>query len=139
MLIERIADWGEASFSPPASNDDLAATAAALGTSLPQQLRELLSETNGIEGEYGLGLVWEVARIAKDNTWFRTNEDYRELYMPFDGLLFFADAGNGDQFGISLAGNQEIYVWDHENDSRTWVAPTVTGYLEAWMTGRLKV
>lgn len=30
------------------------------------------------EGEYGLGLVWDVGRIAKDNVWFRTNEDYRE-------------------------------------------------------------
>lgn len=138
MLIER-AEWGQATFSPPASNDELAAAAAALGTALPQQLRELLSETNGVEGEYGLGLVWEVARIAKDNKWFQTNEDYRELYKPFDGLLFFADAASGDQFGISLAGNQEIYVWDHEDDSRTWVAPTILGYLEGWMTGHLKV
>lgn len=139
MLIERIDEWGEATFSPPASNDDLAAAGAALGAALPPQLRELLSETNGVEGEYGLGLVWEVGRIAKDNTWFRTNDDYRQLYMPFNGLLFFGDAGNGDQFGISLAGNQEIYVWDHEDDSRTWVAPTIMGYLESWMTGRLKL
>ena len=139
MLIERIAAWGEATFSQPASNEDLAAAATALGSALPQQLSELLSETNGVEGEYGLGLVWEVGRIAKDNAWFRTNDDYRELYMPFDGLVFFADAGNGDQFGISLAGNHEIYVWDHEDDSRTWAAPTVMGYLENWMTGRLKL
>ena len=139
MLIERIAAWGEAKFSAPASNDDLAAAEAALGAALPPQLRELLSETDGVVGEYGLGLVWDVGRIAKDNVWFRTNEDYRELFMPFDGLLFFADAGNGDQFGISLTGNQEIYVWDHEDDSRRWVASTVMGYLESWMTGRLKV
>jgi hypothetical protein len=139
MLIERIAAWGEATFSPPASKNDLAAAAAALAAALPQQLAELLSETNGVEGEYGLGLVWDVARIVKDNTWFRTNGDYRELYMPFDGLLFFADAGNGDQFGIALAGNHEVYVWDHEDDSRRWVASTVMGYLESWMTGRLKV
>lgn len=139
MLIDRIAAWGEATFSPPATADDLAIATAALGVVLPPQLSDLLSETDGIEGEYGLGLVWNVRRIAKDNAWFRTNDDYRELYMPFDGLVFFGDAGNGDQFGISLAGNQEIYVWDHEDDSRTWVASTVMGYLEAWMTGRLKV
>ena len=46
------------------------------------------------------------------------------------GLVFFADGGNGDQFFLSLSGSNEIYVWDHESDSRTWVAPTVLGYLE---------
>jgi len=59
--------------------------------------------------------------------------------MPFDGIVFFADAGNGDQFGISLSGSQEIYVWNHEDDSRAWVAPTILGYLQEWMTGRLTV
>ena len=59
--------------------------------------------------------------------------------MPFDGMVFFADAGNGDQFGIALSGNQEVYVWNHEDDSRTWVAPTVIAYLEGWMTGGLSI
>lgn len=92
-----------------------------------------------MEGEYGLGLVWDVERITKDNTWFRRDADYTELYMPFDPLVFFTDAGNGDQFAVSMHGNQEVYVWNHEDDSRTWVAPTVLQFLEAWMTGRLKV
>lgn len=139
MLTDRIAAWGEATFSQPATTDDLDAAEAALGTVLPAQLRDLLVETNGIEGEYGLGLVWNTRRLANDNAWFRTNDDYREHYMPFDGLVFFADAGNGDQFGIALAGNQEIYVWDHEDDSRTWVAPTILRFLEERLTGRLKV
>jgi hypothetical protein len=30
------------------------------------------------------------------------NTDFKELYMPFDCLLFFADAGNGDQFGYPI-------------------------------------
>jgi hypothetical protein len=59
--------------------------------------------------------------------------------MPFGGLVFFADAGNGDQFFMSLSGNKEIFVWDHESDSRTWVATTVLGYLEAWMRGDLTI
>ena len=59
--------------------------------------------------------------------------------MPFSGLVFLADAGNGDQFFLSLSGNQEVYVWDHENDSRTWVAPTVLVFLKAWMSGDLAI
>lgn len=50
MLIERIAAWGEAKFSAPTSNGDLAAGEAALGAALPPQLRELLSETDGVGG-----------------------------------------------------------------------------------------
>ncbi len=71
-------------------------------------------------------------RIAHD-------QHFAELYMPFDGLVFFSEAGNGDQFAMSLSGNQDVFVWDHENDSRTWVAPTIMRFLEDWMTGRLAV
>jgi hypothetical protein len=125
--------------TPPARAESVSATEAALGHRLPNDLTEVLAESDGIEGDYALGLLWNVERIRRDNLEFRTYEDFRELYMPFDGLVFFADAGNGDQFGLSLTGNCEVYVWDHENDSRTWVAPTVMAYLEGWMTGRITV
>lgn len=139
MFVERISAWGEATFAAPANPVVLDATASALGAPLPDQLRELLAEANGIEGEYGLGLLWPAERVAKDNERFRTSEDFRQLYMPFDGIVFFADAGNGDQFGIALSGSQEVFVWNHEDDSRMWVAPTILKYLEEWMTGRLTV
>ncbi len=73
--------------------------------------------------------MWTCERIASDNLLFRTSTDFADLYMPFDGVVFFADAGNGDQFFMSLSGTNEVYVWDHENDSRTWVAATVLRYL----------
>jgi hypothetical protein len=139
VLIEQIAGWGEATFKPPAPADALASAEGTLGHSLPNDLGHVLAESDGVEGEYGLGLVWSVDRIARDNTAFRTDDQFRDLYMPFDGLVFFADAGNGDQFALSLSGNCEVYVWDHETDSRSWVAPSVMAYLEGWMTGRIKV
>lgn len=111
----------------------------ALRHPLPNDLRELLGESNGIEGEYGLGLLWSIERIVRDNHEFRTGGNLRELYMPFDGILFFADAGNGDQFGLSLSGNNDVFAWDHEDDSRRWVAANALAYLEAWMTGRLTI
>lgn len=139
MRIEQVSEWGEAHFGDPATPAALTAVEAALGHRLPIDLRELLAEANGIQGEYGLGLVWSAERIATDNHLFRTSADFADLYMPFDGLVFFADAGNGDQFFVSLSGNSEVYVWDHESDSRTWVATTVLGYLEGWMRGDLTV
>ncbi len=36
--------------------------------------------------------------IVQRNLHMRTSAALRESYMPFENLLFFADAGNGDQF-----------------------------------------
>ena len=63
--------------------------------------------------------------------------------MPFDPLLFFGDAGNGDQFAYAIHEAQvrrnDIFAWDHETDSRTWVAPSLERYLEWWLSGRINV
>lgn len=139
MLIDQIAGWGEAMFHPPAQAEALSATEASLGHPLPNDLGPVLAESDGIDGEYGIGLLWNVDRIRRDNIEFRTYEDFRELYMPFDGLVFLADAGDGDQFALSLTGNCEVYIWDHENDSRIWIARSVMACLEGWMTGRITV
>lgn len=139
MLLDRIATWGEARASPPATVQELLACEVGLGHRLPGELRTLLLEANGIEGEYGLGLVWPASRIGVDNAMFRSNVDFAELYMPFEALVFFSDAGNGDQFAVSLRGSREVYVWNHVDDSRIWVAPTIAGFLEDWMTGRLRI
>lgn len=139
VFIERISHWGEASFAPPAAESALLECEARLGEPLPQGLRELLAETNGVRGEYELGLVWDVERITADNIRFRTDPNMLELYLPFEGLVFFGDAGNGDQFAVAQRANREVYVWDHEDDSRNWVAPSVMRYLEWWMTGVIAV
>ncbi len=139
MQTERIATWGEAEFSEPATPDELDAAEARLGHRLPEGLRSLLAECNGIVGDTGLGLLWDAARIGEQNEVFRTHKDFPELYMPFEGLVFFGDAGNGDQFFMSLSGLHEIYLWDHETDSRVHVAWSVLDYLEKSMQDRLEV
>jgi hypothetical protein len=129
-------------FGQAASDADLSAVADELRVSLPTDLLALLGESNGIQGLYGLGLVWPTARIIADNLAFRTSVDFRGLYMPFDHLLFFGDAGNGDQFAFAILDGSirkaDVFAWDHENDSRTWVAPDLRRYLEWWADGRIK-
>ena len=102
----------------------------------------MLKETNGVSDDYGCGHVWSTERIQQDNLQFRTFEDFKDLYMPFDCLLFFADAGNGDQFAfIQLNGEihrRDVFAWNHENDSRTWVASSLKKYLELWLSGKLE-
>lgn len=139
MLKEQISAWGTADFHEPATADAIAAAEAKLGAPLPGEIRDLLGETDGVDGEYGLALVWPAERIGQDNARFRTDTSFADLYLPFDGLVFFSDAGNGDQFAISLRGAQDVFVWNHEDDSRTWVASTVMDFLRRWMRGELQI
>jgi hypothetical protein len=126
-------------FAEPVTEQAFAQAEKALGQPVPQHLADLLRETNGVEGEYGLGLVWDIERIVTDNLAFRRNEEFRELYMPFEPLLFFGDAGNGDQFALLSPpiDQEDVFAWDHEDDSRTWVAPNVEMYLRWWVDGKI--
>ncbi len=130
-------------FTAPASPDRVTEVEARLGVALPEELAELLAESDGLLGEYGLGLVWPSERILHDNLSFRANLDFRELYMPFDPLLFFGDAGNGNQFAFAINAGRirrpDIFAWDHENDSRTWVAPSLERYLDWWLAGKIQL
>ena len=98
-------------------------------------------ESNGVLGAYGLRLIWTVEEIIKRNIEMRTGSIYHECYMPFDNLLFFADAGNGDQFGFRILQGKikrsNVFAWNHEDDSRMWVAPSLQLYIEWWLTGKI--
>lgn len=126
-------------FADPIGTGKLVEAETALGRALPPQLASLLYESNGVTGEFGLGLVWDLDRIVRDNWAFRHNEQFAGLYMPFEPLLFFGDAGNGDQFALLSppVERDDVYEWDHECDSRTWVAANVEMYLRWWLTGKI--
>ncbi len=130
-------------FFEPSSVSLVSKAESQLGLKLPSDLVSCLLETNGVDGEYGLGLVWSISRIVEDNLRFRSNVEFKKIHMPFNHILFFADAGNGDQFFYPIIGNQlsrqDIYIWNHENDSREWVAPSLEKYLEWWLSGRITV
>jgi SMI1-KNR4 cell-wall len=134
---------GDCRFFPAASEEQLTQTDRTLGVELPEHLRNFLRETNGALGPNALGLVWPLERIRDENLSFRANREFRALYMPFDHLLFFADAGNGDQFAFAIADGvvrrHDVFAWNHEDDSRSWVAPSLKRYLEWWLSGKLKL
>jgi hypothetical protein len=134
----------ELTFQENASAFQLDEAEIKLGTNFPDELRAVLGETNGVVGEYGLGLLWPVDRIVEDNLKFRQSPDFRSHYMPFDYLLFFGDAGNGDQFAFPIDADgvihrRDIFAWTHEDDSRRWVAPSLSRYFEWWVEGKIKL
>jgi hypothetical protein len=124
----------------PASSHALEDASRRLGHRLPGELAAALKEIGGVEGEYGLGLIWPIERVVTENLALREDADLARLYMPFDCLLFFGDAGNGDLFGlVPRTGRPDVFAWDHENDSRTWVASGLAKYLEWWQSGQIRL
>ncbi|WP_404519925.1 SMI1/KNR4 family protein [Bacillus sp. RC251] len=130
------------SLKKTATKDELAEVHKNLQVELPNDLNQLLQETNGVEGEYG-DFIWSTSKIKTENMNMRNIVDFKDLYMPFDCLLFFADGGNGDLFGYSILNGivqrDDIYVWNHENDSRTWVAPSLETFMKWWESGKIKI
>ncbi|MFF9813532.1 SMI1/KNR4 family protein [Streptomyces sp. NPDC014006] len=92
-----------ATFRDPVLSVDLEEAERSLGESLPQELKNLLSETDGITGRTSSDAVWSLERIVRDNLRFRRERSFVELYMPFDPFLFFGDNGGGDQFASCCA------------------------------------
>lgn len=140
-LVERS---GKAcSFAPPASEYALNDIEVALGIGLPPELRALLLESNGIGDEYGRGILSAEA-LLKCNLYLRSDAEEDDLYMPFDFMLFFAEAGNGDLFFFPIQGNRKInnrdvFHWNHETDSRIWIASDLQHFVEQWYGGHLQV
>ena len=139
-FVEKLAP--DAEFQPPYSGRFQEAE-RKLGAPLPGELKNLLRESDGVRGEWGLGLIWKLELIVEVNVEMRTHPDYKRWHMPFEPLLFFADAGNGDQFAFTMVADMErdsrIFAWNHEDDSRVRVAPSLEMYLEWWLQGKIKL
>ncbi|MWC26912.1 SMI1/KNR4 family protein [Paenibacillus sp. MMS18-CY102] len=130
-------------FVEPATEGELEAVGNSFDLMLPNELKGLLEETNGVIDEFGCHLIWPTSRIIEENLAIRSSEDYKEMYKPFDSMLFVADAGNGDLFGYSIVNGaiskDDIYTWNHEDDSRTWVASSLKQFIEGWLKGEISI
>ncbi|MGF1426552.1 SMI1/KNR4 family protein [Kitasatospora sp. LaBMicrA B282] len=115
---------------PPATEQALAAVVATLGQRLPRDLAELLRECDGVRGRHGRDVVWSAERITRVNREFRSYPDFPDLYMPFEPLMFFGAGDGGDQFAfVRTPERDDVFVWDHETDSRAMVTGSLHQYL----------
>jgi hypothetical protein len=112
---------------PPAEDYEIKKLFDMFGD-VPSDLIALLKEANG-DGDFLLS----VDQIIETNLINRQIDGY----MPLDCILFFAHNGFGDHYGYGISKAKEftnIYFWDHEFDSRTYVG----GYLEQLLDSYLK-
>jgi hypothetical protein len=131
-------------FFPGATPQELEAVERQVGVLLPASLKELLAESNGVLSIFGTHLIWTTGEIVRTNREMRVSPGYQERYMPFEPLLFFADAGvDGIRFAFGLIQGQikreDIYSWNPIDDSRKWQAPSLKTYIDWWLGGELKV
>ena len=133
----------EYQFKVPATKAEVISIKDELNVELPNKLEELYNGTNGVYGNYGSSLIWSTEQLVKENLFFRTIHECRDFMMPLDNFLFFSDAGNGDLFGYTILNgriqNDDIYVWNHEDDSRTVIASSLEEFIKGWATGEISV
>lgn len=114
----------------PVAPSELVDAERRMGRALPPDLTSLLLESNGVLGHTHVDTVWAVDRIVEENLRFWSDASLAELYMPFDALMFFGDNGGGDQFAfVRTPQRPDVFVWEHESDSRRWVANNLRDYL----------
>jgi len=125
-----------------AEDSAIAELEAGLNVELPGELKDLLKTTNGLEINSTM-VVRFLDEMKKDNNEFRSEERITNSFMPFDNLLIFGTAGNGDMFAYGIINGKidktSIFVWNHENDSRTNIAPSLEVMLDWWVDGKITV
>jgi len=121
----------KAKLMPPAKEAEILSAERSLGMNLPQELKEFLRESNGVDALYSHP-VCPIDRIVEMNHEYRT-ADYLADRMPFDHLLFFGDTGNGDDFAFPIYRNGKIgdavFMWEHESDCRQEYAGSLSDFL----------
>lgn len=120
-LLKRYASGIESlKIQPPVTKNDLCKAEKTLNILFPNELKELLLETNGDSF-----LLLSIKSIIRDNLDFRSMNP--EIIEPelfnFSKFLFFATNGCGDYYGYKIENNAitstSIFVFDHEEyDSR---------------------
>jgi len=127
----------------PAMENEIHKLEKIFSVEISNELKTFLSESNGVYDTYKCPIIWSVKQIIEENSNLRKYEHFKDIYMPFDCLLFVADAGNGDLFGYSILNGivqkDDIYVWNHEDDSRTWVASSLKKFIKGWTDGTISV
>jgi len=131
-------------FQSPITSKEIKAFKYRLKIEFPEQLLSLYKETNGVVAtldDMNIGdLIWPSFKVVEENLKFRRDKNFKSIYAPFDNFLFFADSGTGDQFAFKLISDSpgsDIYVWDHEDDSRTKIAATLDSFILGWIAGNI--
>jgi hypothetical protein len=141
-LADELITTEEIKLGLPCSEADLNRILSDLKIEIPSEFAELLQDFNGLAVYHSLS-IWSIEEIIETNSEYWQEDFLSDLYMPFKSLFFFADAGNGDLFAYRILDGQipynDIYAWDHENDSRVWVASNLRDFVKRSLKNELNI
>ena len=143
----------KAAFFPAASVDDIARAEARLKVTLPQSLRSLLLETNGVMAMLSVNksnwfenmwLIFPIDEIVAENSRYRAGATDRPYQDNLHQVLFFAGAGcDGILFGFpmnpDLTCEQSVVVWHPMRDTLSSTAESLDAFIVGWLDGTIKV
>lgn len=112
----------------PAGAEVLAEVEAKLGAPLPEDLRTLLAETDGLTDDSGGEPVWPVERIGEEN-----QARLGPVASADPDLVFFGDTGTEDLFAYRSV-EPDIYLWSAADGRTRWVASDLRSLLDTWFT-----
>ena len=126
--------------------DELALARAEhqLGLTLPEDLRSLLAETDGIADASDVELVWAAERIAEENLGLRRDHETPAVPRGGGDLLFFGDTGTEDLFAYRITADgsvsgPDVYLWNYQLATARWIASDLQALLDAWFSGELEL
>lgn len=134
-------------FFPGASPDQLNTVERILRLPLPEQLRALLAESNGVLVCFGQHFIWNSDELLQYNQppWI-TPDYWRDGRSGQDTqhLLFFGDAGvDGIQFGFPITTDgaviEHVFAWYPIGRRQVRKASSLKDYVEGWLSGTLTV
>jgi hypothetical protein len=137
---------------PAASAPIIVEAEAALRTVLPDSVRSLLLETNGVMdmmaidgGEWleTMWLLWTIQEIVEQNSSYRASSEKGEYKRDFRNLVFFAGAGtDGILFAFPVQEGvcaPRVVVWTPIMDELDELSPSLEDFLRGWLTGTISV
>lgn len=114
-----------------------------LNKNFPNELKNFYLISNGLSeymteiGKIG-ELIWNIDRLVEENCSYQNAKLYQDIYKSFENILFFGDAGNGDNFGY-LVPNNIIISWNHENDERVIISSSLKEFVISWINNEIKI
>lgn len=131
----------ECVFEEPANMEDIAVLEKLFNIQIPDELKIFLCETNGTNDSNGYPLIWSTEQITREN--LHLGERIEDTYILFNNLLFVAGDRDKDMFGYSTSEGvikqNNIYIWNYENDRRKLVSASLKEFIEGWISGKLSI
>jgi cell wall assembly regulator SMI1 len=120
---------------PPARPTEIAAVELRLGTRLPDELRGLYEETDGIYHKPGQWFtMWRLSDLANWNleAWNGWESEDRRRYLGF------GDDGTGNPFCVELAGGPTIFTWSPIEQIAWPLAQNLRAFWVGWLSGEIR-